>query len=391
MAPHPILRTRIAALLEELDLAEKMLDSDSLSPQLRTQVDGTFGILIQQRRGDLRALEGKVAGHRDGVVKGLWDRFHEIDEDCGRLSREYLAFLGGVQVRGAGLDGGVCEVADALLDELARSVGIDWPRFTILAEDEFLAGMTDIIRLRFPPLSIWNLPVAAHELGHFVTSELRDGVAGGRPLLDLVADLKRKEGAALAGQVPERTVQMEVEKLGFHLHEHLADLFAVYTLGPSYACTCIRLRFDPRRAYVEHPRHPCDADRVWFVLRALEKINEGHYQAVVDHLRDIWRHSVSAAGWSDSDRTSRERPWLSDTLEEMRHALGRNLHRNARYRGWDRAITLRHPLLASGRPTAVADCTLADLLNAAWLARLEREEETVRVGEKALDLALRII
>ena len=89
------------------------------------------------------------------------------------LFEESLALVEGALVRGAKLDNGLCQIADALLDELRTKADVAWGRFTILAEGEFFGEMAQIIRLRFPEVSIWNLPIAAHEFGHFVGPELK--------------------------------------------------------------------------------------------------------------------------------------------------------------------------------------------------------------------------
>jgi hypothetical protein len=388
VVPSRLLHSRVEALLADLSLAHRALESNSLDKDLRDRVRAVFEPLLQQRRTDLQQLADEVRRSDDGPgSERLWARFYKQSDLCGRQFREYLAFLEGSLIRSAGLDDGACKLADALLAELTERTRLPWRRFTILAEDEFVAGMSGIIRLRFPHLSLWNLSVVAHELGHLAARKIHDGMSGDPLLLEAIAELRQHLETELGRLGPEHASR-EAEAEELRLHELFADLFAVFTLGPSYACTCVLLRFDPCHAFERGPWHPSDAERVHFMLRALERLDSGHYRPTVNLLEESWRRCVVAAGQPDpAGWTSRHR-WLDEVLDAMLPVLTRNLPEQARYQGWaTRALPLQEAL-EQGRPLDEAfDCVLSDLLNAVWSCRLDAPDQAYILGRRAFLLA----
>lgn len=387
VVPSRVLHSRVEALLADLDLAHRTLQSKHLDPDLRKRVGAVFGPLLQQRRTDLEQLAKEAEADKGAGADRLWARFNRQSELCRRQFREYLAFLEGSLIRSAGLDDGACKLADALLAELTERTRLPWRRFTILAEDEFVAGMSEIIRLRFPHLSVWNLPVVAHELGHLAAREIQDGMSGDHLALDAITGLRERLETEL-GRLGSEHAGREAKAEELRLHELFADLFAVFTLGPSYACTCVLLRFDPCHAFERGPRHPSDAERVHFMLRALERLDAGLYRPTVNRLEESWRRCVVAAGQPDpAGWTSRHR-WLDQVLDTMLPVLTRNLPDQARYQGWaTRALPLREALEQGRTPDDSLDCILPDLLNAAWSCRLDAPAQAYTLGQRALALA----
>ena len=382
-----VLQSRVEALLADLVLAHRALGSDRLDEDLRDRVREVFEPLLRQRRTDLEQLAREADADGDAEADGLWARFHHQSQLCRRQLREYLAFLEGSLIRSAGLDDGACKLADALLAQLTERTRLPWRRFTILAEDEFVAGMSEIIRLRFPHLSVWNLPVVAHELGHLAAREIRDRMSGDRPALEAISELRQRVETELE-ELGTKEAGREGDAVELRLHEHFADLFAVFTLGPSYACTCVLLRFDPHFAFERGPRHPSDAERVHFMLRALERLDPGLYRPTVGRLEESWRRCVLAAGQPDpAGWTSRHR-WLDQVLDAMLSVLERNLPQQARYQGWaTRALPLQEALERERPPDDRFNLDLSDLLNAVWSCRLYELRNTHTLGQQALSLA----
>lgn len=387
IVPSRVLHSRVEALLADLDLAHRTLQSKHLDPDLQKRVGAVFEPLLQQRRTDLQQLAKEAEADKGAGADRLWARFNQQSELCRRQFREYLAFLEGSLIRSARLDDGACKLADTLLAELAGRTRLPWRRFTILAEDEFVAGMSEIIRLRFPHLSVWNLPVVAHELGHLAAREIQDGMSGDRLALDAIAGLRERLETELGRLGPEHA-SLEAEAEEQRLHELFADLFAVFTLGPSYACTCVLLRFDPCHSFERGPRHPSDAERVHFMLRALERLDSGLYRPTVDRLEESWRRCVVASGQPDPvGWTSRHR-WLDEALDRLFPVLTRNLPKQARYQGWaTRALPLREALEQGRTPGGTFEYDLPDLLNAVWTSRLYELRNTHTLGEQALAVA----
>src|SRR5262249_25101640 len=154
----------------------------------------------------LGALEKQVQQATD--LNTSWERFQTIRCECEQTLHECLAFIEGALARTGGIDAGLCRLGDAMLYELSRETGIAWNRFTILADGEFFAGLSGIIRLRFADVSLWSLPICAHEFGHFIGQEMKDTT-----LSDMIAREKRKD-----------------PRWDSYLQEHFADLFATYSV-----------------------------------------------------------------------------------------------------------------------------------------------------------------
>jgi hypothetical protein len=148
--------------------------------------------------------------------------------------------------------------------------------------------MVHVIRVRFPETSVWNLPVVAHEFGHFVAPELetREQVRGA---IHPVREALDREGK---GSLIQRA----------HMEELFADLFATYVLGPAYACTCILLRWNAGTAYKDREKHPSIAKRVDWILKVLERMNENEsggeptFWRIAKELRKSWDESLRVAG-----------------------------------------------------------------------------------------------
>ena len=300
------------------------------------------------------------------LSRELWTTLREIRLKCHVLFPEYLDVAEGILVRSFGLDRGLCGIADAMLKDLSLQTGARWDRFTILGGAEFYGdtARTDLIRLRFPDLSIWSLPIAAHEFGHFFEAS-QDSL---RELLDRDRELG--------------------SHYQLHLHEYFADLFATYLLGPSFACTCVLLRFDPSVARWDWATHPSSAKRIYFITKTLERMDHANvdqeYKLISDRLLTIWRALGKAAG-----QTTKLGKDVSTSLDQLHDELYSQLMEQipGPYNGWSRAQQVADQLQAVIVRTTTeteysahhedfmrdAKINIPDLLNAAWLLRLRFE------------------
>jgi hypothetical protein len=362
--------------LRDLDEAERVLENRALDAGLRERVRAPFTREFKRRRDALKHQEQELTSGETALLD-TWRDFRQTHADCGALYRECLALTVGALNRAAGLDGGLCAIADALLDDLGRRLAdIKWGRFTLLAEGEFFADLAGIIRLQFPA-NVWNLPVAVHEFGHFLGPRLEDHVPGGlsqHPFQDMLTS-EQSVGTLPAG----------------YLHEHFADLFAIYALGPAFACNCLLLRFDP--AVDDGRTHPGAAKRAYVILRALDALgraankNRPPFASVARQLDDWWKKTMASAAPSlvlQPEQLLQLDNWvdqLFDLLEGLTPAL--------RYgeQDWLRAQRLNAELRPDGNPLALqAGDRLADVLNAGWLYRLDNlgaaDYPLDRIGEK---------
>lgn len=383
-----ILLARIHALIQESDRAKKTVEQ--IDPNLGRRVQGPLFDRLAKHREDLKRLRQDVKN--DLPLKGCWSSFRDTQERSQLLFRECLTLLEGSLVRGFGLDDGLCQIADALLYDLSIRANIDWGRFTILAGEELInIEMAEIIRVRFPEVSIWNLPVAAHEFGHFVGGELSQEIGRGHrhPFTEFL----------------EKECRHDQQCYSF-LHEHFADLFATYALGPAYASTCILLRFDPWIAYQDKRQHPSDAKRVYWILRVLKKMDatEGgvkrSYTGIIKHLKAFWE-SFTAEGDPErlEERLGKDTiAGLDRWLEELYFQVDNRQFgvSGVRYgaEDWLRARQLSQQLPANAPLELADDYTLIDVLNAAWWSRMQPEnQDSARVqwiGERAVECCHKI-
>jgi len=383
------LTAQISALTLEMEqLSQTMAALGRISPGMEKAAGQRFADSIATRQSELGRLALSV--NAEGPRPKFWADFRQTRQHCATLAREYLAFALGGFARQANLDGGLLRIADALLAELSERVKVSWDPLTVLAETEWYGEEAQIIRLRFPETSIWNLPVAAHEFGHFAGPRLTVRADNGR-----VWELTYPVSAILRREADRGSVHWS------RMHEFFADAFAVFLTGPAYACTSLLLRFDPAVPDSDGPTHPGHAKRAYLMGQMLEKMDQAgattSYVGVLRQLRERWRASVTEAGALDG-RTAAEleakaAAEAEPTAEEI-WALLQETIPTQRYRGMPAAQAIKPALL--GGPTAQpgAALTLADALNAAWLCRLDHWDDdrdvTATVAARALELCHRI-
>ena len=339
---------------------------------------------IAKRERELEGLERKIRG-RSGV-KVCWRDLRRVREEDSLLYGECLAFVQGALIQKHGIDGGIQQIADRLLEELSKRAGIPWGRLTVLADEEFTGYAAQIIRLRFPQDSIWSLPIAAHEFGHFIGPEI-------------VSDVR--EGRYRGKDNPFRTmVRREFskqEQQGAFLDEQFADIFATYSLGPSYACVCIILKFDPESASADEFVHPRDVNRAFMIFETLREMQRSgppaeRFDTFLDPLERVWNQSLAAAGTSPPDGDTAA--LLKKKVEKLFKLLESHLPAS-RYSSLTVARALKSDLGAGGPSQSPLTASFSDLLNAAWLRRLEigetKPELVEELGSRAMSACQAVI
>ncbi|HMG74252.1 MAG TPA: hypothetical protein VK582_12190 [Pyrinomonadaceae bacterium] len=374
----------IDALIQQLKWAEAMLLNADIESRIKGAATSGFAVLFERRRVELTKMRVDVV--QEGASVNAWKQLYSKGRLCSELFSEELGFLGSALVRGqqAGVDD-ICEVADAFLYELNRKLPrtIGWGGVTLLAEGNFYTETTGLIRLPFPDYGIWNLPISAHELGHFVGPRITDGI-GGFPFQILLQEREREH---LAKKLPAEESAKQLSRQVSHLKELLSDLFGVYTLGPAYACSCILLRFNPAdvAACKDSDTHPSHAKRVFFILEALGQMSEPEsgqpYGRIKARLESLWATILKTAGNGDCLEMN-DQP-LSHLLFELYTIINKHLS-SGRWGGWKRANKLRHVFLSEAKAANLLapDHTIADVLNAAWLWRLGLDEESPQLVHK---------
>jgi hypothetical protein len=343
-----LLELRTNAMLRALKQATEAVPGVAqLDPALGGRFEPRFTQLASQvEQGMANGAQGEDAA-----------RLLKLGED---LVAETLAFLGGAAARKFALDRGVTSLADAWLDELSQTAGLERVGVVIPDSTEFTGMLTHVVRLRLPSDGIWSLPVAVHEYGHFVASvftrrEERDGITTSVVPVEALV-----HGTASRHERP---------KLYWHGHELFADALATAVAGPAYTRYCIHYRFDPAGAQKASPTHPEPARRIRLQLAVLGKLAAAepgsvYLEAETAAIRSAWAGALAAAGVAEDPQPDA----LLDPLEPQLIALLDDPKLDAlRYRG-----QLAAQALANQLPDGAGSAeTVPIALNAAWVARLK--------------------
>lgn len=360
LTPSDLLRAQLDVARENLRRAGELVNSPEIN-DLAAGVRARFANLLAQRTEQLDKVD--VLLRPPPQLGDAWRFLRKARNDNGHLLDECLAFVQGALARRAGVDGGLCRLADMVLQEISDRTDIPWRRLTIPADAEFTQLSTEIIRLHFSDVGIWRLPLMAHEFGHLAVGHLEvssGGLVRRKPLLDFAVNS------------PASTVK---------LHEVCSDLFGVYVLGPAFACNAILLEFDPSSDDDEKAdaKHPSDAKREYMIVKALRRLDDPAnpfntpFTSLATSLSEIWELERQAAG---KKAVVPANTALLDTwVESVWMILSDNLPA-ARYgrdaTAWMRTMSLADSMSGNGADGAASDprTAIIDVLNAAWWARM---------------------
>lgn len=391
MSPRHSLQAQLAVLSRELIRSRNAVASMRVQPILRDRVVGRFDteLMRLQKRAD--ALHAVVA-RPEQPPSASWRDLRTLQADATKLFDECLAFMQGALAREANLDDGICSLTDALLDNLAEWSDIPWGRFTLLATSEFLRDTAEIIRIRHPEVSVWTMPIAAHEFGHYLGPQLRHSRNG-----ESVYPFQERLKAA-----DESRGTMAHSEDWYHLQELFADLFATYTLGPAYAAAFIILRMNAADAHVGSTTHPSGAQRVHGILWTLDRVastgaglRREPFREVSTLLADFWKSSLAEAQPQGAFSTI-DAGLIEERMGELLGLLSDNTPPRLAFgrADWNRVESILPALLDESDPGALArmempeGVTRRDILNAAWLARLSSGDASPHVVNDLANRAL---
>jgi hypothetical protein len=305
-----------------------------------------------------------AVSQRDRELGALWEDFRFFRRDVDALSAECLAIRQGAWARETDPAARLCFLADTLVRYLAKAVRVSWDVVTVPSGTEFYGYLASVIRVRCPDAGVWSLPITAHEFGHYVTPKLElrqlDGVV-------------RQERYPFQALLDERQDQSRAWSI---LHEQIADAFATYALGLAYPYACVVLRFNPgHRPYNDGARHPGDAKRLALMLRVLENVDAHDVAGVkvarrAKGLHDVWERSLAGAQQPLELEPEQEEETLA-TADKLSELLF-NCVPGAAYSGLADAQEFAGRLCrdaAAAVPRRPLD--IADVLNAAWIARID--------------------
>jgi hypothetical protein len=304
-----------------------------------------------------------------GPQTAAWQMEAKLSRESEPLFAEYVDLLRGLALRETGIERGICELADRLLDGCSHGTGPEWKSLAVPSY-RGPSGLTSaqIIRLGFPEWTIWALPLAAHEFGRIIAST--DPELGQRIV---------QEGGT-------------TEETKAPLIAALADAFATYSVGPAYACTAVLMRLDPRPARANGAAVDDLRARMIFEMLKVAQTDAGsavNFEGVCESLSKAWTEAVAEAGaappgpaptelagffWRWVDRSYRPtkytpKSWLK--AQQLQEAIEKHLDSQALDADDGAAI-----------PGGAGE--VRDMLNAAWLCRLKTPDRADVIAEKAL-------
>jgi hypothetical protein len=323
-----------------------------------------------------------------------WRELAETVRGTADFEREVFCFVVGRLLRPLGQGAGAA--ADRLLAELADRTGITVPPITGMEFElgwETLAPLIELVRLRFPGAGVWDLPILAHEFGHYAL--------GNPPAVDhsdlrmfrdvqvrLVQELKH-------GSVMPHCMGIEADDDRYRqcAEELMADVFATFTIGPAYPQCCIALRVPAAELDLTDERHPPWPFRVTAMIETLQRMadlsRDGRFLRVVkDDVQALWQ-VVSGGPGSDLSEADlyRLQQWIRDITSALQNVS------ELMYDDGRRAGQIVDLLDDPGEGMLPPGTTVAHVLNAAWKWRLDGEhmspDEIVLAGERFLQYCMK--
>lgn len=377
MNGRDILLAQIQALLQQLKSVKKSLSAEQIEENMRDAANFRFANVISQAETKLQGYQDYISDVPDDYdLSGYAHELAAQKKGCAELFNECLNFLGGALLRKLEPIDELCRIADTMLFQLSKKVGVEWNRLTILAEGNYYTETTGVIRLPFPDYSIWNLPVAVHELGHYVGPKISKP-DGSYPFQDKVYQLR-------AAHADEEQAKQQQSFWG----EEFSDVFAAYAIGPAYVCSALLLGFFPtdRVACKDGKSHPAHGKRMYLMLEMLRAMGN-QYLGIVETLNELWASSLKAAGLNrclDQAETIQ----LDNRLAELYAIV--ELATSVKYDNWPRATELAKGLKAQLTVAQLVEPgdTIPDILNGAWLWRITQtsvaEPQLQNVDRKAI-------
>ena len=363
-----------AARLDEVDPVFRSLDLAETDLKKLTEQIGEAGELandlIALEVDRVRLLERKERLCANG--KSDLRTTKDALRDLHKIWEEAFDLMSGLCLRYEGLDGGLCQIADAIIEE------IDWGGKALSVPGRGTSGvLAQIIHLRFPEWTIWALPLTAQELWKL---ELRHHDPREQSTVILDAMLEEQE---LKDDKEGTTVAEELRKTASTLWRDvdfqslLGDVFGTYVMGPAYACACVSLVLDPKGG-----KEGRSEQRALAMFRVLSFVAEFTPMRLI--LEKQWREVVPDPG------VLKYEIWVDLAFSYLNKASPSAF----RLERWKE---LRDPLVKALGSGGTSELEMDKLqfryvLNAAWKARLvEFPERCAEVSSACKALAERLI
>ena len=342
------------------------------APPSRKRLHDLVGVdLLRRLSAEMEQLNNRLQEAKAGQASSAaWS------SNAGQtLMEKCLLYLQAAQSRIHSADADLCATVDLLFEEIAHDAKLAWSSYTIFSADDSYDKDSEVVRTRYPISGVWDLPLSVHEFGHYLCDKLRAKSADG------------SRGESIKKFIEDeakRRIDDRSKPYGRHwaiwLEEVFADVFATVSLGPAFGYASVVLRFNPTDPSQERDgKHPADAKRVFIVLTALQLLNTwpeimGKLTPSTKLIRNYWQSACQSAG---TEAEAEEQEYLFSMVDRFCTDL-----RHAALRRWD-PLPFQDFLLGAS-DVVPSDTRFADLLNAAWLCRIQNTTSAKKVNEKFL-------
>jgi hypothetical protein len=419
-----VLTSRLDGLRNSLDIVigslaqevwRPVTDADVRAELLGESMWNGLGDLIQQlirQRDSLALLKKQIASPAvdDDALKNAWKSYTTTHRVSQSLLRECLDIIGTLAIRNKNLDRKILYVADELIRDCLRLIRGDESYYLMVhsLEDTISKTRARIIRLRFPEWTLWDLPLAAHELGHVIIGQTLDAERDFEEELRPLTSFRDRLRSWTLQHHPE--LHAKHEQGGDHAKEAtaaaemrvrvlIADAFATYLMGPAYVCAAIMLRLNPSAP--SRQDRPSDVERAHVILNMLRWMNalaraQKPYTDIIGILDQGWESALSLAG-NAVPLDNENKDWLLNLANEFGQSVGPDfLWKPTMYSadGWLRAQAWSNEWQKNKDKVPPSDSSskLRDVLNATWLSRLEANvDDYAAIAAAGEDLCNEII
>jgi len=338
-------------------------DGDPLNAQRISDATQRLRNVCAIREFELTSLETDLS--RSGTVTDQWTRLVAISQACRAFAADCLALEQRLSLAATPGVKDLCGAADRICEEFSNKIGQSRYHYAVVSEAEHFGANASAVHLSYARLDPWHLSRAVHEFGHLWAEEFGSKPDGAQT--NFTSAIERSWEKALA-------------------KEFFADLVATFLTGPAYAYSCLLLDFNPADR-VKSETHPSADERAFAILTALDllvsssdEFTRPQMRVLAQQLRTFWNTARTEAGAGGSLQISIE---LESAIDIAIKRLASDVP-NAQYRDLSRANAVANNLAnGGGRPP---DASCADILNGAWLQRLNRPEEAVVIGKKAVSM-----
>ena len=354
--PDAIVRIRLDLERDRLARIQDLRRTGPAAALVEEFAGDRLNAMVTDLRGQLDRLATRAAKRVDGTTLGaLAELQHAVDRAAG----EALGLAMGALARQAGLDDNACEEADLLVKWLAARLDRRFARPTMPGDDEAVHRATDVIHRRVPDHGLWDLPVMAHEFGHVAAAGLASWDARDNQVLRPVDSWLDNFSGKQRSQATEL----------------FCDVFATFSMGPSYLCALVFHRLSPVAAAQAsgNDSHPGDPSRVYACQWTLRRMRGSE---IVLHPFDR-PCTLASTAWESMQATAPQNAQLTKDMQADLNtqlvgcwvAVTNNLSSLAYQWSWiiRDLVSYLESHVAPDMPDGFSP---ADVLNAAWLVRL---------------------